>query len=41
MLDRLNELSPSGKALLLTALVVLAPLAGWLGYQLGVALGSN
>jgi len=41
MLDRLNELSPSGKALLLAALVVLAPLAGWLGYQLGVALGSN
>jgi len=41
MLDRLNELSPRGKALLLAALVVLAPLAGWLGYQLGVALGSN
>ena len=41
MLDRLNELPPRGKALLLAAVVMLAPLAGWLGYQLGVALGSN
>jgi len=41
MLGRLNELSPRGKALLLTAIVVVAPFAGWLGYQLGLAVGSN
>lgn len=41
MLGRLNELSPRGKALMLAAIVVIAPLAGWLGYQLGFALGSN
>jgi len=41
MLDRLNGLSPRGKALLLAAIVVLAPLAGWLGYQLGRVVGSN
>jgi len=41
VLERLNELSPRAKALTLAAIVGLAPLAGWLGYQLGFALGSN
>jgi hypothetical protein len=41
MLARLNELSSRGKALLMAAVVVIAPLAGWLGYQFGRFLGSN
>jgi hypothetical protein len=41
VLDKLNELSPRGKALLLAAIVVLTPLAGWLGYQFGFMLGSH
>jgi len=41
MLDRLNQLSPGGKLLLLVAAVGFAILAGWLGYQVGFALGSN
>ena len=41
MLERLNELSPRGKALMAAAIVVAAPLAAWLGYQLGFSLGSH
>lgn len=41
MFDKLNDLSPRGKALLLATIVVLAPLAGWLGYQFGLMLGSH
>jgi hypothetical protein len=41
MLERLNELSPRGKALMLAAIIVIAPLAGWLGYQLGFAVGGD
>jgi hypothetical protein len=41
VLQLLNELSLRGKALLLAAIIVIAPLAGWLGYRLGFALGSS
>ena len=41
VLDKLSELSPRGKILLLATVVVMAPVAGWLGYQFGFMLGSN
>ena len=41
MFDRLNELSPRGKAVLIAAIVTAGPLAGWLGYRFGFLLGAN
>ncbi len=41
MIERLSELSPRAKALLVAALVILAPLGGWLGYRLGFYLGGH
>ena len=41
MLDRLEKLSPRANMLLVTAVLLFAPLAGWLGYRFGFFLGSN
>ena len=40
MLDRLEQLSPRAKVLLVTAILLFAPLAGWLGYRFGFFLGN-
>ena len=35
MIERLNDMTRRGKALAVAALIVLIPVSGWLGYNLG------
>jgi len=37
----LKALSPRGKAALIIAILLVAPLAGWLGYRFGLYLGHH
>jgi hypothetical protein len=36
VIARFDALSPRGKAVLIVAILLLAPLAGWLGYRFGL-----
>jgi len=35
MIERLSAMSPRGKGFTLAALVVMIPVGGWIGYNLG------
>ena len=41
MLERLNSMSDRAKLLMAVALILLTPLAGWIGYNFGYWMGHN
>ena len=41
MIERLGQLSPRAKTVLIIAIILVAPLAGWLGYRFGLFLGRH
>ena len=41
MIERLGQLSPRAKTALIIAIILVAPLAGWLGYRFGLLLGRH
>ncbi len=41
MIARLKQMSPRAKTTLIIAIILFAPLAGWLGYRFGLFLGRN
>ena len=41
MMARLNQMSPRAKLATIIAIILLAPIAGFLGYRLGLLLGRR
>ena len=41
MIERLSTLSRRGKLLTLVALIVMIPLGGWIGYNLGYWMATH